>query len=327
MNKQLTAGRDRRTTVAIAAGLCALAMLMWLAVGQTRAAFVDNTENPDNTFTTGTVEISTSQPGSALFDFTGMLPGHTRTQTITVSNMSTAPLGVRLFADDYVPPTRAGSELADNLDVLVEIVETADAPAGSGAIVFDGTMAEFAAADDWTCGWWTDYDAQECNPTPPPTPEQPGPLERILRKAIPDTMEDAAPFDEDFWDQIAQIDDDYADEQPVALLWAKVPQTVKDDIKDADEDTYDAIETAVENSPASPLVTAANVVAPTPTPSPTTSPAEKTYPELGDRLEEVNEDGSEAIYRITVTLASDAGSADVAPDDSISITFVWEGRA
>jgi len=322
MNKQLTAGRDRRTTVAIAAGLCALAMLMWLAVGQTRAAFVDNTENPDNTFTTGTVEISTSQPGSALFNFTGMLPGHTRTQTITVSNMSTAPLGVRLFAADYLPPSRVGSELADNLDVLVEIVDTASAPAGSGDIVFDGTMAEFAAADDWTCGWWTAYDAEECNPGPA-TPEVGGPLERLLRAVIPDTMEEAAPFDEDFWTEVQAVDDAHGETQPVAVLWDAVPTSIKDEVKDNDEDTYDAIEAAVANSPS------ADSIVPTPTTSasPTATPSEKTYPELGDRLEEVNEDGSEAIYRITVTLASDAGSADVEPNDSVSVTFVWEGRA
>lgn len=312
MNKQLTAGRDRRTTVAIAAGLCALAMLMWLAVGQTRAAFVDSTENPDNTFTTGTVEISTSQPGSALFNFTGMLPGHTQTQTITVSNMSTAPLGVRLFAADYLPPSRVGSELADNLDVMVEIVDTASAPAGSGDIVFDGTMAEFAAADDWTCGWWSEVDPEECNPDPM------GPLERTLRQAIPNTMEDTAPFDEDFWAAIQGIDDAHGDTQPVAVLWNTIPASTRDAIETADQDTFDAIEAAVTTSPSANSIVPASSSSPGP---------EKTYPELGDRLEEVNEDGSEAIYRITVTLASDAGSADVEPNDSIGITFVWEGRA
>jgi hypothetical protein len=321
MNKQLTAGRDRRTTVAIAAGLCALAMLMWLAVGQTRAAFVDSIENPGNSFTTGTVEISTSQPGSALFNFTGMLPGHTQTKSITVSNMSSAPLGVRLFGASYTPPSRAGSELADNLDVLVEIVDTASAPPNSGAVVFNGTMAQFATATAWPCGWWTLHDADECAAaTPDPGP---GPLERLLLSVIPDEQESDAPFDEAFWGRVQGIDNAHGKTQPVSVLWNLVPDDVKEPVEEEDPETYASIEAAVANSPSADSI----VPKPSTSPSPAATASEKTYPELGDKLEEVNEDGSEAVYRITVTLASDAGSADIEPSDSVGITFVWEGRA
>lgn len=312
MTMQHTAGRNRRTTLLVAAGVSAMALLLWMAVGQTTAAFTAQTNNPGNAFKTGTVQISTDQPvGTALFTMGGMLPGHFQTERITVQNDSTAPLGVRLYAANFLvtADTSGGprtSELAEHLEVTVDIVDGADVVQSN---VFTGSMAEFAAAGDWTCGWWSEADPEECNPSPAM-----GPLERLLRNTLDEGQQEDVPAP--VWAAVQTADDNIAG-QPLAAAWAQVPDEVKDLIPPAQRTT---IEAAIASSPSGETV--GSVIAPTPSPGP-----EKTYPELGDRLEETSLPGSSAIYRITVKLADDAGSFDINPNDQVDLDFVWEGRA
>lgn len=334
MNKNMTAGRDRRTTVLVAAGVTALATLLYLAVGQTNAAFTAQTSNPGNSFKTGVVTLSNDRVGSALFELDEMLPGHSDTQDITVTNTSTAPLGVRLYAGDYVAPTRAGSELAEHLEVTIDLLDADDeALVGN---VFTGSMADFVAAENWQCGYWTDTDAGECNPAPVSTA---GPLETALRQVIPDASEETAPFTPEFWAAVKSADTAVVnalkgvdtqtaavkDRQPAAEAWEDVPTPLKDAIAENAEELFLAIEAAVADSPT------VGEVAPIPTLAPaggsTPAPVTKTYPELGDRLEEMGQADSARIYRIKVKLADDAGSYDINPEDSLSLSFVWEGRA
>lgn len=328
MNKNLTAGRDRRTTVLVAAGVSALAMLLYLAVGQTNAAFTAKTTNPGNSFTTGEVTLSNDRVGSAIFNLDEMLPGHSDTQDITVTNTSTAPLGVRLYAGDYVAPSRAGSELADHLEVTIDLLDADDqVPVGR---VFKGSMAEFVAGTEWKCGYWTGVN--ECDPAPTA-----GPLETALRQVIPDANEETAPFTPEFWGAVQTADAavvsalqgvDAAtgankDRQPAAEAWAAVPGALKDAVAEASPELIAAIDEAVADSPTlgdAPIPTLAPASGPAPDP-------DATYPELGDTLEEMGQPDSARTYRITVKLADDAGSYDIEPNDSLGLTFIWEGRA
>lgn len=333
MNTSHTAGRERRTILLAGAGMAILAMVLYVVVGQTTAAFTAQTSNPDNAFTTGSVTISDSAAGTALFNLTDMLPGHEDTQTITVTNLSTAPLGVRLFADAYTAPTRAGSELADHLELTIDLLDADDQSVVGN--VFTGSVAEFVAGTAWVCGNWTgDTSPKQCDPsTVPGTPW--GPLEQLVRLAIPGDpggAEDAAPFDDGFWASIRAADNAVAglsgETQPAADAWALVPQAMKDFVKEQldaiDEAHYLTLEQAIADSP---TVTVPPTPLPTVTPSPEATPEEKTYPELGDRLEEAAQADSARIYRIHIKLATDAGSYDIDPADSLSFTFVWEGRA
>lgn len=148
MAASTTAQGGRRDLALLAmAGVTAIAIMLWLALGQTTAAFTDTTENPGNLFETGHVDISTPGEGVAeVLAIEDMLPGHSDTATIAVTNNSSAPLLVKFYTDTYTV-TPAASGLGDNLDVLIEI-ET-----GTGrATVFEGTLADLSSAEDWDTG-------------------------------------------------------------------------------------------------------------------------------------------------------------------------------
>lgn len=67
---------------------------MWQA---SNAAFTSTTANGANSFSTGSVVIS-SNPGSALFNLTGLKPGDTGAACITVTYSGSLAANVRLYA-------------------------------------------------------------------------------------------------------------------------------------------------------------------------------------------------------------------------------------
>ncbi|HXF57149.1 MAG TPA: TasA family protein [Actinomycetota bacterium] len=114
-----------------AAALGVLALLPWLV---TQAIFTDSADVGSNTFTTGTVDISTS-PASALVTYSNMAPGDSTTASLTVTNGGT--LGLR-YAISSSATNPDGKGLKDQLVLTIKTVDvtTPAAPCDN----FDGTQ-------------------------------------------------------------------------------------------------------------------------------------------------------------------------------------------
>lgn len=110
-------------------------MLFGTAVGTTvtlatGAVFTDTQSVGSNTFSTGTVDVSTS-PASAVVTYSGMAPGDKVTNPITVSNAGSLQLRYA------VKSTTTEDVLAAQLDMTIKSGVTACTNAGFGA---DGTV-------------------------------------------------------------------------------------------------------------------------------------------------------------------------------------------
>lgn len=116
--------RKLLATVAVLAAFAALLSLSVLAL------FTDTASVPANTFSTGTVDISTS-PASALVTFNNMAPGDQVTNPITVSNAGTLELRYA------VTSTTTEATLAAQLDLTIKSGVTTCTNAGFGV---DGTV-------------------------------------------------------------------------------------------------------------------------------------------------------------------------------------------
>lgn len=122
--------RNLLATIVVLAAFVALISLSVLAV------FTDTASVPGNTFSTGTVDISTS-PTSALVTFSGMAPGDQVTAPITVSNLGTLQLRYA------VTSTTTENVLAAQLDLTIKSGVTTCTNGGFGT---DGT-AVYATGD------------------------------------------------------------------------------------------------------------------------------------------------------------------------------------
>ena len=107
--------------------LAALAAVLTLSV---LTLFTDTASVPSNTFTTGTVDISTA-PTSALVTFSAMAPGDQVTAPITVSNDGTMDLRYA------VTSTTTEDVLAAELDMTIKSGVTTCTDAG---FTVDGTI-------------------------------------------------------------------------------------------------------------------------------------------------------------------------------------------
>ncbi len=112
--------RKLLATIVVMAAFVGLISLSVLAL------FTDTASVPGNTFTTGTVDISTS-PTSALVTFSGMAPGDQVTNPITVTNAGTLQLRYA------VTSTTTENTLAGQLDLTVKSGVTTCTNAGFGA--------------------------------------------------------------------------------------------------------------------------------------------------------------------------------------------------
>jgi spore coat-associated protein N len=112
------------------------------------AVFTDQDVNNANTFTTGTVDISTS-PGSAFITFSDMAPGDEVTEPLTVSNDGTLELRYA------VTSTTTEDTLAAQLDLTIKSGVTTCTNAGfdtDGTVLYGagdlGSMAGVSAIGD-----------------------------------------------------------------------------------------------------------------------------------------------------------------------------------
>ena len=113
-----------------------LALFLGLVTLSALALFTDSASVPANTFTTGTVDITTS-PTTALVTFSAMAPGDQVTAPITVTNAGTMQLRYA------VTSTTTENVLAAALDLTVKSGVTTCTNAGFGV---DGTVV-YATGD------------------------------------------------------------------------------------------------------------------------------------------------------------------------------------
>jgi len=76
----------------IAATVAIVGVLAGLGTFGALSVFTSTATVPDNAFTTGTVEISTSSDDTALITYTNMAPGDKATEPLTVTNVGTLEL-------------------------------------------------------------------------------------------------------------------------------------------------------------------------------------------------------------------------------------------
>lgn len=157
---------SRTASAQLVAGMAALVLVSLLVVRMSDAAFSATTVNPDNSWTAGTVALTDSQAGTAMFEATGMVPGGdpvTNCVEVTYSG-SVATSATALYAswsDSDGGGATAGTPaagLSDDLVVTVQMgepgVACADLGAGNSTEVHAGTLdsmdTDFASG---SLGW------------------------------------------------------------------------------------------------------------------------------------------------------------------------------
>jgi hypothetical protein len=116
----------------------ALTVASLLVVSGSRAAFTAQTSNGSNAWDSGTVALSDTDAGSALFTASDILPGYTASKTITVSY--TGPAGSTANVT-FTPAVTGDAELTSTLLVTV----TRD-----GVVVADGVALSALAGHTFT---------------------------------------------------------------------------------------------------------------------------------------------------------------------------------
>ncbi len=116
-------------------------MLMIMTVS--RAAFVDTTENPGNTWTAGALELTDNKNGTALFTVADMAPGHTGDNCIEVTKSG-------VDADIVLSGTATNTALGSFMTLSVTRYPGATCT-GTSADVYSGTLAGFPTGitDSW----------------------------------------------------------------------------------------------------------------------------------------------------------------------------------
>lgn len=112
--------------------IVAFALVSLLVLRTSSAAFTASTDNEDNSFATGQIELADDAVG-ALFEVTGLVPGDSHTRCITVTYTGSVPAGqldaVRLYA---AGPVSDPGALADALRITIEDGTGADDAACTG---------------------------------------------------------------------------------------------------------------------------------------------------------------------------------------------------
>lgn len=113
----------------------------------TLAVFTDQDTIDNNTFTNGTIDLTTS-PTSAAVSFTGMMPGDSITDDVTVSNA--AGSAALRYAISSTATNTDAKALKDQLSMVIKTVDvtTPAAPCDD----FDGTQLYSGDLDGGTTG-------------------------------------------------------------------------------------------------------------------------------------------------------------------------------
>lgn len=114
--------------------MLAAGMLVGAPWAVTQAVFDDSATIGSNTFTTGTVDISTS-PTSALVSYSTMAPGDSTTQSLTVTNGGTLALRYAISSSATNADSKA---LKDALSLVIKTVDVTTP--GTPCDNFDGTQ-------------------------------------------------------------------------------------------------------------------------------------------------------------------------------------------
>ena len=123
----------------VAASLVVIGLLAGIGAFGALSVFTDTASVPSNTFTVGTVDISTS-PASALVTYNGMAPGDKVTQPLTVSNAGSLELR---YAVTSLATNSDSKALRAQLDLRIKSGVTT---CTNGGFDTDGTLL-YGAAD------------------------------------------------------------------------------------------------------------------------------------------------------------------------------------
>jgi hypothetical protein len=149
--------------IRMAGALAGTALVSGMVLQVSSAAFSDTTENPGNSWAAGTVALSDSRAGSAMFAAVDMVPGDGDSQCIEVTydGSVTPSEAIALHAVVTESADAVGNGLGDDLDVTVEVgpagADCTTTAAGAGTSIYTGALSGFhAAADPLTTGWTPD---------------------------------------------------------------------------------------------------------------------------------------------------------------------------
>lgn len=140
----------------VLAGVVALALVSAMVLQTSTAAFSGSTSNGGNSWGAGTVSLSDSRGGTAMFTATNWKPTDSDTQCINVTYTGSIVPGAAVeLAASVTETTIAGDGLGNDLDVTVAIGAlgtTCAAWTGVGATnVYVGTLADMTATSTaWT---------------------------------------------------------------------------------------------------------------------------------------------------------------------------------
>ena len=187
----------------IAATVAIVGVLAGLGAFGALSIFTSTATVPDNAFTTGTVDISTSSDGIALITYDNMAPGDTTTQPLVVSNDGSLELRYAISS------SATDTDLKGLKDQLVLTINTIDVtlPA-TPCDDFDGTQLYTGDLDDGASGYLVG------DPTPGP---QGG--EKVLAASANETLCFRVHLPSD-------TDDDYQDATTTATFTFEAEQTV-----------------------------------------------------------------------------------------------------
>jgi hypothetical protein len=139
----------------LALSLIILALIGIVESTSTLSAFSAITQNPGNTFSTGSVDLEDDDAGSAMLTLSAAKPGDTDEGCIRVRYLGTLPATVKLYGTTTDTNT---PKLGDYLTLTVEQgtissprTPTTDcATFAPSATIYNGTLTGFP--DDWTAG-------------------------------------------------------------------------------------------------------------------------------------------------------------------------------
>lgn len=96
-------GRSGLAILRVVVVMLAMALASWLVVRSSDAAFSGTTDNLTSSVAAGTVDIVDDDLAAALFTVTGLLPGQSVTECITVTYQGTVadPSAVRIYSGGY----------------------------------------------------------------------------------------------------------------------------------------------------------------------------------------------------------------------------------
>jgi hypothetical protein len=133
--------------VGAAAGLAGVAVSAAVVWHASYAAFSASTDNPTSNWAAGTVALSDDDSNTALFSANNLRPGATGSRCIAVTSTGSLPATVKLYGTGAATTKALSSYLT--LSVTQGSGAGADCanftPLGSGASVYTGTVAGFAA--------------------------------------------------------------------------------------------------------------------------------------------------------------------------------------